>query len=378
VAPATVLGVLAAVVAPVWPWLAELLVRVAGPEADWLIVVARHASRVPGAVIAWPSGWWGGLLLVACVLVLWAALRRRRLRVLAGVALAAFLVVLIPIRVITPGWPPPGWAMVACDVGQGDGLVLATAEAGRAVVVDTGPEPGPMTACLDRLDVSRVPLVVLTHLHADHVGGLTAVLADHAVGAVAVGPAREPGWAWREVREEAAAAGVPIVQLEAGRRLAWPGLSMEVLAPAGREVMPAPDADGTEINNSSVVMRATTPAGRILLSGDVELAAQDQLLAARTDLSAAVLKVPHHGSRYTTPELFAAVRPRIAVVSVGAGNRYGHPSPVTLRALDAAGVLVLRTDTEGDAAIVPGESGPRAVTRGEARAPPAGAAARAD
>jgi competence protein ComEC len=266
--------------------------------------------------------------------------------------------------------------MVACDVGQGDGLVLATAEAGRAVVVDTGPEPGPMTACLDRLDVSRVPLVVLTHLHADHVGGLTAVLADHAVGAVAVGPAREPDWAWREVREEATAAGVPIVQLEAGRRLDWPGLSMEVLAPAGREVMPAPDADGTEINNSSVVMRATTPAGRILLSGDVGLAAQADLLAARTDLSAEVLKVPHHGSRYTTPELFAAVRPRIAVVSVGAGNRYGHPSPMTLRALEEAGALVLRTDTEGDAAILPGESGPRAVTRGEARAPPAGAVGR--
>jgi len=371
VAPATVLGVLAALVAPVWPWFAELLARVAGPEADWLILVARHASRVPGAAIGWPSGWWGGLLLVACALLLVAALRRRRLRMLAGVAFAGFLVVLIPIRVIAPGWPPPGWAMVACDVGQGDGLVLATAEAGRVVVVDTGPEPGPMTACLDRLDVSRVPLVVLTHLHADHVGGLDAVLADHAVGAVAVGPSREPDWAWREVRKKAAAAGVPIVELEEGRRLSWPGLSMEVLAPTQGEVMPVPGAAGTEINDSSVVMRATTPAGRILLSGDVELTAQTHLLMTRADLSADVLKVPHHGSRYTTPELFAAVRPRIAVVSVGTGNRYGHPSPTTLRALDRVGALVLRTDTDGDAAIVPGDSGPRAVTRGEARGPPA-------
>ena len=140
--------------------------------------------------------------------------------------------------------------------------------------------------------------------------------------------------------------------------------------------MPAPDADGTEINNSSVVMRATTPAGRILLSGDVELEAQAHLLAARADLSAEVLKVPHHGSRYTAPELFAAVRPRIAVVSVGVGNRYGHPSPSTLRALGRVNALVLRTDMDGDAAIVPGESGPRAVTRGVARAPPVGAAVR--
>jgi competence protein ComEC len=134
--------------------------------------------------------------------------------------------------------------------------------------------------------------------------------------------------------------------------------------------MPAAEADGTEINDASVVIRATTPAGRILLSGDVELAAQADLLSAQTDLSAEVVKVPHHGSRYTTPELFAAVRPRIAVVSVGAGNRYGHPSPLTLRALGRIGTLVLRTDTDGDAAIVPGDSGPRAVTRGHARGPP--------
>ena len=353
VAPATVLGVLAALVAPVAPWLAESLVRLAGPEADWLILVARHGSRVPGAVISWPGGWWGGLLLVACVLLLIAALRRRRLRVLVGAALAGLLVVLIPIRVIAPGWPPPGWAMVACDVGQGDALVLATAEEGRAVVVDTGPEPGPLAACLDRLDVSRVPLVVLSHLHADHVGGLDAVLAGRAVGAVGVGPAREPGWAWHEVRAKAEAAGVPLVQLDAGRRLDWPGLAVEVLAPAGKEVMPVDGAEGTEINNASVVLRATTPAGRVLLSGDVELAAQAHLLNARTDLTADVLKVPHHGSRYTAPELFAAVRPRIAVVSVGAGNRYGHPSPITLRALGHAGTLVLRTDTSGDLAIVP-------------------------
>jgi competence protein ComEC len=374
VAPATVFGVLAALVAPLLPWVAELLVRLAGPEADWLILVARHGSRVPGAVIGWPGGWWGGLLLVLCVLLLIAALRRRRLRVLVGAALTGLLAVLVPIKVISPGWPPPGWAMVACDVGQGDALVLATAEEGRAVVVDTGPEPGPLAACLDRLDVSRVPLVVLSHLHADHVGGLDAVLADHAVGAVAVGPAREPGWAWKEVRSKAAAAGVPLVQLDAGQRLEWPGLSMEVLAPSGKEVMPADGADGTEINNSSVVLRATTPAGRILLTGDVELETQAHLLNARTDMSAEVLKVPHHGSRYTMPELFAAVRPRIAVVSVGAGNRYGHPSPETLRALDHAGTLVLRTDEDGDAAIVPGGSGPRAVTRGSARGPPTGSA----
>jgi len=108
----------------------------------------------------------------------------------------------------------------------------------------------------------------------------------------------------------------------------------------------------------------------VLLSGDVELAAQAELLAARTDLSADVLKVPHHGSRYTTPELFTAVRARIALVSVGPRNRYGHPSPITMRALAQVGTLVLRTDVGGDTAIVSSATGPKAVTRGPARAPP--------
>ncbi len=143
-----------------------------------------------------------------------------------------------------------------------------------------------------------------------------------------------------------------------------------MLAPDDKEVMPAAESDGTEINNASLVMRAVTSAGRVLLSGDVELTAQAHLLNEGVDLSADVLKVPHHGSRYTTPELFAAVRPRIAVVSVGAMNRYGHPSPLTLRMLARMGVLVLRTDTSGDTAIVPSATGPRAVTRGAARSPP--------
>jgi competence protein ComEC len=375
VAPATVLGVLAAVVAPVAPWLAELLVRLAGPEADWLILVAGHAAAVPGAVIAWPTGWLGGLLLAGCVVLLVAALRRRRLRVLIGVLLTGLLLVVIPVRVIAPGWPPAGWAVVACDVGQGDALVLATGDAGRAVVVDTGPEPASLAGCLDRLDVSRVPLVVLSHLHADHVGGLNAVLDDRAVGAVGVSRARAPRWAWEEVRGKARNAGVPVVQLVAGQRLAWPGLTIEVLAPDDEEVMPANESEGTEINNASLVLRAATPAGRVLLSGDVELAAQARLLDERVDLSADVIKVPHHGSRYTTPELFAAVRARIALVSVGQRNRYGHPSPFTLRALASTGTLVLRTDIGGDTAIVPTAAGPRAVTRGPARSPPHGSAA---
>jgi competence protein ComEC len=370
VAPATVFGVLAAVLGPVAPWASRLLVRLAGPEVHWLIIVARQASRVPGAVLDWPAGWWGGLLLLVIAVVLLAVLRHRRGRVLVGIGLTVLLIVFVPVRVIAPGWPPAGWAMVACDVGQGDAVVLATADAGRAVVVDTGPEPGPVADCLDRLAVRSVPLVIMSHLHADHIGGLAAVLAGRAVGGVAVGPARVPGWAWGDVSGDAARAGVPVVQLAAGQRLSWPGLTIEVLGPRPAEAQPRAGADGTEINNSSLVLRALTPAGRVLLTGDIELAAQADLLTARVDLTADILKVPHHGSRYSAPDFLDATRARVAVVSVGAGNRYGHPSPQTLGFLTRRGSQVLRTDTAGDSAIVPGAGGPRPVVRGHPRAPP--------
>ncbi|WP_424184853.1 ComEC/Rec2 family competence protein [Actinokineospora sp. G85] len=366
VAPATVLGVLATVVAPVSPWVAGWLARAAGPEVDWLIAVARWAADVPGAAVDWPGGWWGGALALGVLGVLVFALRRRGSVIAVG--FVAVVLVAVPVRVLAPGWPPAGWAVVACDVGQGDALVLATAGEGRAVVVDAGPEAAPVDGCLDRLGVDRVPLVVLSHLHADHVGGLAGVLAGRAVGGIAVGAGRAPAWAWDQVRAEARAAGVPLVRLVPGQVLRWPGLDIEVLTPQRQETGRSPD--GTEINNRSVVLRAATRAGRVLLTGDVELGAQAGLLTSGVDLRAEVVKVPHHGSAYTSPEFLGAIGARVALVSVGAGNRYGHPSSRTLGVLARSRVLVARTDQGGDTAVVSEGGGPAVVVRGGARSPP--------
>lgn len=371
VAPITVVGALAAVAAVACPPVAELLVHVAAPGVSWLLLVAREAAAVPGAVLPWPSGWWGGLLAGATVVLVAVAVRFRKVRVLLAVTLAVALVVLVPVRVVAPDWPPSRWALIACDVGQGDGLALATGDPGRAVVVDVGPEPGPMDRCLDRLDVDRVPLVVLSHLHADHIGGLSSILEGRVVGGIAVGPGREPDWAWRQVVGEAAEHGVPLVELTVGDRLEWSRLRLDVLGP---RYVPSPDVgdeDGSDINDTSVVLRATTPAGRVLLTGDVELAAQSDLLAAEVDLRSTVLKVPHHGSRIVVPRFLSAVAPRVAVVSVGADNTYGHPNRTTLRMLTGTGALVARTDSGGDTAVIATQSGPAVVRRGRsARAPP--------
>nr|WP_225955468.1 DNA internalization-related competence protein ComEC/Rec2 [Kibdelosporangium phytohabitans] len=367
VAPATVLGLLSALVAGPLPWLGEVFAWLAGPALYWMIQVGRHAAAIPGGALEWPTGWWGGTLLALVLVAILLLARLRRVRVLLVAVAVSLLVVLVPGRVLAPGWPPAGWSAVACDVGQGDAVVLATGEPERAVLVDTGPDPGAVAGCLDRLGVSRIPLVILTHLHADHIGGLSAVLDEREVGAVAVGSGRLPVWAWRDVRSRAERSDVPVMWLATGQRLDWPGLRIEVLGPHNADTRQEGEASGTEINNGSLVIRATTGGGRILLTGDVELAAQADLLDNATDLTADVLKVPHHGSRYTAKEFLDVIRPRIAVISVGAGNRYGHPNPTTVARLTAAGAMVLRTDQDGDIAITGDLS---VVRRGDPRGPP--------
>ena len=287
---------------------------------------------------------------------------RRLLRRLALAGAVGAAAVLIPVRVVAPGWPPAGWLLVACSVGQGDAVVVR-AGANAAVVVDAGPEPVAVDGCLRRLGVRAVPLLVLSHLHADHVGGLAGVLKGRAVGEIDVGPAREPALAWREVERLAAARGIPVRTADVGERRDLGGAVLEILGPPR-----AYRGTRSDPNNSSVVIRVHTAGRTLLLTGDIEVEAQQAMVRDGVDLRADVLKVPHHGSPYQDRGFLQATRASVAVVSVGAGNDYGHPSEVLLGALAASGARVVRTDLGGDAAVCERDGRLAVVTR--SRAPP--------
>ena len=298
VAPATVLGVLVALVAPVAPPLAQLLAWVAWAPTAWIVAVARTSARVPGATLPWSEGVPGALLLLALLVLAWLVapgLRRRKghLAVLA----ALLLLLASPLGPRTP-WPPAAVRAVVCDVGQGDAVVVPTLP-GHALLVDAGPDPAAVDRCLSDLGVRALDAVVLTHFHADHVEGLPGALHGRSVGELVVGPLDDPPDEAERVRAWASEAGVPVRRVAVGEQRQVDGVTWQVLWPA-RVIR----GDGSVPNNASIVLVVDTGGVRLLLTGDIEAAAQAALLPALAGLDPPVdvLKVPHHGSRSRIPD----------------------------------------------------------------------------
>jgi competence protein ComEC len=252
--------------------------------------------------------------------------------------------------------------LVACDVGQGDALVLS-AGPGTAVVVDAGPDPMSVDACLDRLDVDRVPLLVLTHFHADHVDGLAGVLEDRVVGDLAVTRILDPPQGVDEVAGAARAAGLVPRYAEPGVTTAYGPLTLQTLWPPAGPPARGP-GDGSTANDASVVLLVETAGIRILLTGDVEPPSQGSLARAVPGLRVDVLKMPHHGSAHQDEDWLVSLDPAVVLVSVGADNDYGHPAASALDPLVSAGARVARTDLDGDLAVVVRDGEPEVVTRG--------------
>lgn len=359
VGPATVLGLAATLVAPVSLHLASVPAWGAGWFAQGIAWTARLGDALPGAAVPWPVTPLAlGVVVLGCVvLVLLVPLVLSRPWLAVGLALA---MVVALFRVPTPpGWPPSSWAVASCDVGQGDATVLAVGPA-QAVVIDTGPDPRLLARCLAQLGVNRVPVLVLTHLHADHVGGLEAV-AGLGVDLVVTSGVRTP---------EAADAQVSAVLPAARREVAGPGSAwavgearLEVLAAPGLgRDLPGGEGESSAENDASLLVRAESGGVSMLLAGDAEEFAQTRHLALGPALDVDVLLVPHHGSGRHAPAFIAAAGPAVALISVGEGNDYGHPSARTMKSVADTGAASFRTDERGAIAVARAPDGGLVVT----------------
>ncbi|MEU6320773.1 ComEC/Rec2 family competence protein [Streptomyces sp. NPDC047009] len=360
VAPATVLGFAALATAPVAMPVAKWLAWYAGWPTGWIAGIARTGASLPGNGVDWRADWTGALLLAAVtggVLVIGRRLLRHPW--LAGVCAVVLLLVVVqppPLPRVLTGWPPRGWRFAMCDVGQGDATVLAAGD-GAAVVVDAGPDPALVDRCLTALGIVRIPLLVLTHFHADHVVGLPGVLQGRSVGAIETTGFAEPPEQAAFVRAQAAARHIPVTRAVAGERRRTGALEWQVLWPPPD---PGPSPDGP--NDASVALSVRSAGMTLLLLGDLEPPAQQALLRSPAGAGLGpvdVLKVAHHGSAYQDQELIRKVAPRLALISCGRGNPYGHPAPGTVAALRAEGAMVLRTDEDGAIAVVGGGAGLR-------------------
>ena len=366
VGPATVLGLSGGLLGLLWAPAGLAFGLLAAGSAGWIVLVARWGSNLPTPAVGWPAGVAGvttlALLSVAMATLAPRVLRSRRLT--ASLVVGAMVLVLT--RLPTPNWPPEGWVLAVCDVGQGDALVLNAGD-GDAVVVDAGPDPDLMDRCLRRLEVRRVPLLVLTHFHADHVSGLGGVWRGRDVGLIETTSLGSPPGQAEWVRRAGAAQEIPIgvTPVALTRSVGQVRLQAVWPQPASRSSRGSPESDdeGSGPNNASVVLLAEVASLRLLLTGDIEPPAQGRLVRALGGLHVDVVKVPHHGSRFQDFGFLTGLRAQVAVISVGSDNDYGHPAVETLSALRRAGMRIARTDQHGDVVIASRRGGIRVFVR---------------
>ncbi len=264
----------------------------------------------------------------------------------------------ILVAVILAGLPGSAWAKTAVSelrvdfisVGQGDASLI-TGPGGKRVLIDGGPSPaGPaLAAFVCRRGGGPVDLVLLTHRHADHLGGLASVIADCGARLFMDAPFPHPSPGYAALLRLIAGRHIPVRQAETGRVIDMGGgARLTLLGPP----QPAITGSRSDVNSNSVVARLDFGSVSVLFAADAESPTEAWLLASGADVRATVLKVPHHGSRYSsTPRFLQAVRPEVAVVSAGTGNDYGHPAPPTLQRLAKIGARIFRTDTDGHVAL---------------------------
>ena len=346
VAPITIIGFIAALLSSPLPGVSAALLLLTNYPAQWIVGVAHWAAKYPVLKISTGlGGFIGALVIVLICVVLFFVWRKQKVII----AISLFVILILGWN---SQWPRGDWQLANCDVGQGDSLVINLGNH-RGLVIDTGPDAELEDRCLSRLGIRTIPLLVLTHFHADHVEGLAGLIRNRRVGEIWVSNNNDPLLEssrvghWLGNHSQIVVKRGTIYSLASSRgsikiKVLWPSSTGESSTKA--------EAVGSGINNSSVVLEITTPDFSLLAAGDVEPSAQSEILTSLHHMD--IYKVSHHGSAYQVKEFMERLSPDISIISVGEGNPYGHPSAQTLATLSRLRSKIYRTDKNGAIAIV--------------------------
>ena len=227
------------------------------------------------------------------------------------------------------------------DVGQGDCAVIQYEDS--TMIIDAGTNSGAssLITTLQNMGITRFDVVIGTHPHEDHIGGLDAVINNFDIGTIYMPKVSHNTKTFEDVLLAIQKKGLSVTTPVPGSTfILGDGVQCIILAPNG--------ASYDELNNYSIVLKVTYNSRSFIFTGDAEIDSEQEILAHGYDLNAEVLKVGHHGSTSSTSDEFLqAVSPEYAVISVGIDNTYGHPHQETLDKLNAAGVTIYRTDLSG-------------------------------
>jgi competence protein ComEC len=334
-----------------WAWVAK--------AAGWLLAASHaavnwHMHLEPNWRIPDPPLWLGIAIAAGLILSVLAS-RAGRVWFAAAAVVQAVLLALLLWHPFPPEIAPHELAMTVVDVGQGDSILLTFPD-GKLMLVDGGGIPtfghhapsqmdigeDVVSPYLWNRSINRIDVMVCTHAHADHIGGLPSLLENFHARQLWTG-ANSENPAWRALRDRAHRDGVSVVPLHRGQRFQYGGAQLEVLAPSLDYV---PKAEPH--NNDSLAFRVTFGRHSFLLSGDIERQVEAELVAEGLVRKTDVLKVPHHGSKTSSTAAFLdLLRPAFAVMSAGFENSYGHPHPDVLERYEERRACVLRTDLDG-------------------------------
>ena len=237
------------------------------------------------------------------------------------------------------------------DVGQGDAILLSCG--GESMLVDGGTNESGKTVVdyISSKKISRLKYAVATHPHADHIGGLDDVIENVEIDDLLMPDVTAETATFSDVLDAAEEKNLSITVPSRGDVFPLGNAAVTVLTDTEKKY-------GDELNNYSLVLKASLGKFSVMLTGDAETQAEDDILKSGEAVSASVLKVGHHGSRTSTGENFLkAVSPKAAVISCGKDNDYGHPHAETLKKLEKSGVAVYRTDILGTISVLGRENG---------------------